>query len=146
VTSALARILLLATELLSLAPAQDQTTPAEREAHWREDLKFFAAGLGASGHGQIDFAKLYPKTKFDAAVEALEADIPKVSDAEMVLGLMRLMASANVAHNIVAMPLNMGFFERLPMTFHWFSDGLAVTARRRSTRRRSAPVLCASAP
>jgi len=137
VRSALRRILLLASGLSIAALAQDQTAPAEREAHWRQDLQFFAAGLGASGHsvdfhsgistrGQIDFAKLYPKGRFDAAIEALEADIPRVSDAEMVLGLMRLVASANVAHNSVVMPLSMGFFARLPLTFHWFPDGLAV--------------------
>jgi hypothetical protein len=40
---------------------------------------------------------------------------------------MRLVASANVAHNLVQTPIGMGFFSRLPLTFYWYPDGLAVT-------------------
>lgn len=128
---------MLAAVVCSAGWAQEETTPAERETHWREDLQYFAAGLSATGHtvdfqrgvstrGQIDFAKLYPKDKFDAELEAIRADITRVSDAEMVLALRRLVASANVGHNTVPLPLDMGFFARLPLAFYWFPDGLAV--------------------
>lgn len=32
-----------------------------------------------------------------------------------------------MAHNLVQLPATYGFNERLPVTFTWFSDGLAVT-------------------
>jgi hypothetical protein len=116
---------------------QPTVSPAEREAHWRQDIQFLVDGLRATGHtvdlrqgittrGQIDFLKLYPPGPFDAAVESLESDIPKLSDAEIILQIMRLMASAHVAHNTVQFPIASGFFERLPFVFRWYSDGLAV--------------------
>jgi hypothetical protein len=112
-------------------------SPSEREAHWRQDIQFLVDGLRATGRtvdfqhgvttrGQIDFLKLYPPGPFGAAVESLEADIPKLSDAEIILKLMRLIASANVEHNTVQFPIALGFFARLPFEFKWYSDGLAV--------------------
>jgi hypothetical protein len=95
--------------------------------------------LSASGHtvdlqrgittrGQIDFPKLYPTAPLQAALETLDAEIPRVSDAEIVLQIMRLIASANIAHNTVYLPQDLGFRERLPLYFRWFSDGLAINA------------------
>ncbi len=125
------------------ALAQEQTkptslSPAEREARWREDLQFLVAGLSAPGNtvdfrrgistrGQKDFEKLYPKASFDAEIKALGSDISKLPDAEVALRLARLMASAHVAHNLVQIRPRNGFFARLPLTFSWFADGLAVT-------------------
>src|SRR6266849_2675196 len=87
--------LLLAAGLLGVVCtlAQEQTkpslSPAEREAHWREDLQFLVAGLSAPGNtfdlqrgistrGQKDFEKLYPKALFDAEIKALGSDISKL--------------------------------------------------------------------
>ncbi len=111
----------------------------EHEGKWREDIKFMMDGLSATGRtvdlqrgistrGQIDFAKLYPAAPVNAALEALYADIPRVPDSEIVLQIMRLIAMAHVAHNTVHLPLSLGFYDRLPLFFHWYSDGLAVTA------------------
>jgi hypothetical protein len=122
--------------LVTALSAQQQTvTPAEREARWREDFNAMSAGLKARGiriaggiatRGQKDFAILYPK--FDSEMEALHSEVATLSDAEIVLRLMRLIASAGVAHNHVSMPLGMGFLYALPFNVHWFADGLAVTA------------------
>jgi hypothetical protein len=115
--------LLLVVSLLSTAGLRAQTPPsaAEREAHWKEDLRFFAGELG---RGQKDFAKLYPPAKFDREMESLGSDIPRLADSEIVLRLMGLVASANVAHNSVTTNA-MGFFARLPVTLYWYPDGLA---------------------
>lgn len=114
--------------------AQTPVSAAEREAHWNEDLRFFADSLSASGttvdlqrgissRGQKDFAKLYPK--FKSQMESLQADVPKLSDSEVVLRLMQIVASANIAHNSIEVH-TMGFFARLPLTLRWYRDGLAV--------------------
>src|SRR5262249_46992076 len=78
---------------------------------------------GIATRGQKDFAKLYPK--FDAEMESIQSDLPKIPDSEVVLRLRRLIASANVAHNDLATN-SYGFFLRLPLTVYWFRDGLAV--------------------
>ena len=119
---------------------QAQTTgtavsPAVRTERWQEDLTFLVSGLGAHGHtadgvtrGQKDFGRLYPRASFNAAIRSLEADIPNISDEEIVLRLVRLWAGANVSHNVVRFPSGMGFSTRLPLNFNWYSDGLAVDA------------------
>jgi hypothetical protein len=107
----------------------------ERVARWHQDLQALSAGMKASGiriaggiatRGQKDFAILYPG--FDKEIGSIEADVPKLPDAEILLRVMRLMASAHVAHNVVETPPVMGFLNRLPVDFHWFADGLAVSA------------------
>jgi len=45
-----------------------------------------------------------------------------------MLRLMQLMASANVAHNVIQTPKNLGFELHLPVSFGWFADGMAVIA------------------
>ena len=126
-----------AQELPSSTPETAAISPAQREAHWREDLEFLTAKLSAGGHtvdlkrgissrGQLDFDKVYPTLKQDVA--ALESDVPNLSDGEMILRLMKIVASAHIAHNRVVPPLSSGFVSRVPLSFQWFSDGLAVSA------------------
>jgi hypothetical protein len=126
------RYRLCAFLLLALsAPAQDRTLA------WREDLRVLTETYSAKGNtvdlhrgvstrGQKDFDKLYPNFRRD--ISALESDIPSLADPDVVLRLMKVIASANVAHNIVQTPLAFGFFPRLPLTFAWYSDGLAIIA------------------
>ncbi len=118
-----------------IADAQQTPSPAERQAHWREDLQFLAKGLKAPGirfaggiatRGEIDFAYLYPN--FDAEIASLNEAVPDLSDAELVLRIMRLIASAHVAHNTVQIPTGMGFLNQLPLSFEFFADGLGITA------------------
>lgn len=114
--------------------AQEAANQPDRELHWRQDLQVLTSGLKAPGiriaggiatKGQKDFALLYPH--FEAEIESIETDLPKLTDAEVLLRLMRLIASAHVGHNRVQIPIGMGFASRLPVNFHWFADGLAIT-------------------
>jgi hypothetical protein len=108
-----------------LAP-QAPTVLVDRVAAWREDLAFFEREFPSA---QKDFDKLYPRPQFDEALGALTSSLPAASDAGIVLGLMRLVASAHVGHTSVRMPLDGPLaFHRLPIGLEWFSDGLAVTA------------------
>jgi len=102
------------------APAAE--TETDRVAAWQEDLSFFAAHF-ASGH--IDFSKLYNQTQFNNEIAALRADAARLSDAEITLRLMKLVASANVGHTHVNMPLFKPF-HRLPLELKWYSDELAI--------------------
>ena len=127
--------------LLCIAAASLQAQTAEtadRETKWQQDIQVFVDTLSAPGQtkdlkrgiisrGQKDFSKLYPPVTFDAAIASLKADIPKISDDEISLRLMELVASAHVAHNGVTSP-GKDFDPHLPLRFYWYTDGLAVDA------------------
>jgi len=90
----------------------------DREANWREDLKIFESQFG--GH-QKDFDKLYPGVHDE--LEALRGEIGQLTDAEIELRLMKMVASANVGHNMM---FPTPAFRALPLTLAWYADGLAV--------------------
>ena len=122
---------LIATLVAGLAYSQTD----ERAVRWHQDFEALSAGLKATGfriaggiasRGQKDFALLYPN--FDREIQSIEADVPHLTDAEVLLRLMHLMASAHVAHNTIQTPAGMGFLNRLPVDFVWFPDGFAVFA------------------
>jgi hypothetical protein len=95
----------------------------DRDANWREDLKVFESAF--SGH-QKDFNKLYPG--LHGEVETLRGEIGKLTDAEIALRVMKMVASANVGHNTVYLPgRTLGFYP-IPFMLAWYSDGLAVGA------------------
>ena len=128
----------LATALCCRAagPAPDRAT------RWREDLVFFERHF-TTGHcgpkqmiqfpltwvfpcHQADFTKLYDAAAFHAEIAALEAGAGELSDAEISLRLMKLVARAHVGHTFVGMP-RFAPFHRLPVQLGWFAEGLAVT-------------------
>ena len=102
------------------------TAPLSREDAWRADLAFFAREFAAA---QRDFATLYPRGAFDTELAAITRDLPATTDTDIVLRLMRLVASGRVAHTTVRIPSAPSpvAFHRLPLGFAWFSDGLAIT-------------------
>jgi hypothetical protein len=103
----------------------EQGTPAlSREARWQEDLTVFARQFAAK---QKDFGTLYPKPLFDRSIAGLRTQAATAPDADLVFDLMRLVASAHVAHNTVSAPGQLGL-RRLPLGLGWYSDGLAVVS------------------
>jgi hypothetical protein len=120
-----AALFLAAAALSARLPAAAQTQPETRDGKWAQDVRIFAEGFP---NDQKDFAKVYGKEKFDAEVTALQKDIPQLSDAEIVLRLMRIVAIANIGHNSVSRSAGAFRFRRLPLTLRWYSDGLGVIA------------------
>jgi hypothetical protein len=109
-------VLAAAFSCRAAGPATDRAT------QWEEDLQLFAKQFPAS---HIDFAKLYAPAAFDGEIATLRANIASLTDAEITLRLMKLVASAHVAHTYVGAP-GLQPFHRLPLSLTWFSDGLAV--------------------
>jgi hypothetical protein len=123
--SLLAGIALCFSCQLTATPASDN--PATRTGRWQEDLDFFARELAVR---QKDLFKLIPKEEFDRKVAELRSEVPKLSDAEIVLQLMRLLARLGVGHTQVK-PMSAISIHALhvyPIQMQWFSDGLAVVA------------------
>jgi hypothetical protein len=93
------------------------------EIRWREDLEFFDQRFPSL---QVDSDKLYPPAEFHKDMADLERDAPSLSDSEVILRLMRIVAKAGVAHNIVETEGKLDFHP-YPLQFFWYSDGAAVT-------------------
>lgn len=99
---------------------------AGRDAAWLEDLDAFEREFAAR---QLDFVRLYPRVRFDAAMDEIRRDLSRTSDADVVLSLMRLVASGHVAHTLVRPPSSGRLaFHRLPLAVSWYGSDLAVTA------------------
>src|SRR5260370_31719279 len=103
---------------------QSTSHGGSREGRWREDLTYFATQLSAN---QLDFVRLYPKDRFDGELDAIRQQVAQLSDAEIILRLMRLAALGGVAHNTVQFSKGPQAFHSLPIRFRWCSDGLIVT-------------------
>jgi hypothetical protein len=69
---------------------------------------------------------LYSRPAFNAEVAALAAGIGSLTDAEIGLRLMRLVAGGKVAHTAIG--FNSPLFGRYPLLLSWYSDGLFVWA------------------
>ena len=82
---------------LAAAPAPDDA--AGRAAQWQADLDYFAREFPAR---QIDFALLMPQDRFERELAELKRQVPQLSDPEILLELMRIVASLGVAHTSVA--------------------------------------------
>ena len=107
---------------LSNQVAGQAPNPPSRAAQWEEDLQLFAKQFPAS---HIDFAKLYVPAAFDGELAALRANIASLTDAQITLRLMKLVASAHVAPTYVGAP-RLQPFHRLPLALAWYADGPAV--------------------
>jgi hypothetical protein len=121
----IATVLLLSTAISSAyALPAEKPKREERLGWWIEDLDFFARTFPDV---QVDFPKLYNPKKFRKEIDQLELAIPRISDSEIILRLMRLVATGKVAH-IRIYPQGKDLeFHPYPVRFFWYSDGPAVT-------------------
>src|SRR5260370_21742519 len=83
----LAAVVLIGLSIFTFCRAQEPTPSpaADREARWRQDLKFFADQFTGR---HADFAKLYPQPAFDNELAGPQAAIPKPTPAAITLPLM----------------------------------------------------------
>ena len=109
--------------LVSTVVAAEKPSRQARLEWWIQDLEFFARTFADV---QVDFPKLYNPKKFRKELDSLEVAIPRISDSEVVLRLMRLVATGKVAH-IEVHPQEDLEFHSYPVRFFWYSDGPALT-------------------
>lgn len=102
--------------------ASQASPAATREVLWQQDLDYFANQFPQD---EKDFKKLYPKRKFESQLATIRQSVPKATNAELTLDLMRLVASAHVAHT-AANPPDGDTIHYLPLYMLWYSDGLAI--------------------
>ena len=109
------RTIFLAVALLICAPARGFAITA---AQWQSDLQFLVSHL-RSTHPNLYFH--VSAQDFNTAVNDLNQRIPQLSDSQISVELMKLVAMVGDAHTSVYSP-----FPFLPIRFRWFRDGLFV--------------------
>ena len=101
----------------------------DRATRWAEDV---AMVVGRMRELHPDLFHGVSDASFDAATDALRAALPTMSDDQVLVGLMRLVASISAegrdGHMGIWPPDNPGAVRRYPVRLWEFPDGLYVTA------------------
>jgi hypothetical protein len=96
------------------------------DAQWREDLDVFETTLPQK---HIAFYKLMPQQKFEQEIADIKQSASTLTDQQIILRLVRLVAALGVAHSSVVLPQTGPMaFHQYALEFHWFSDGLTIVA------------------
>lgn len=89
---------------------------------WGEDLDYFARELPRR-HKNLFFN--LPESEFYSMISELRGRIPTLSDYEIVVSLMEILAGIGDSHTLLGLG-SAGVFSRLPVRMEWYSDGLYV--------------------
>jgi hypothetical protein len=107
--------------LLTACAAQNATTNLTPDA-WRADLRYLAAELPRR---HVNAFHTITREQFADEVARLDAAIPRLTNDESVVGLMRSVALVGDGHTHLDLPPS---FPRYPIELHWFRDELRVVA------------------
>jgi hypothetical protein len=107
--------------LLTACAAQNATTNITPDA-WRADLRYLAAELPRR---HVNAFHTITRERFADEVTKLDAAIPRLTNDESVVGLMRTVALVGDGHTHLDLPPS---FPRYPIELHWFGDELRVVA------------------
>src|SRR5438309_1992500 len=107
--------------LLTACAAQNATTNITPDA-WRADLRYLAAELPRR---HVNAFHTITRKRFADEVAHLDAAIPRLTNDETVVGLMRTIALVGDGHTHLDLPPSS---PRYPIELHWFDDELRVVA------------------
>lgn len=105
--------------LVCSLPGQNSLSAAD----WQADLRFLQKTV------HEDYSFLFKKTtaaEFDAAVNKLYEQIPKLQPHQIIIGIARLVASFQYGHTDVGLRGAPANFHRLPINLYHFPEGLYV--------------------
>jgi hypothetical protein len=118
-TVVIAVVIVLAAVCPPLTQAQNDSP---RDAAWRADLATLAAELPQ--RHVAPFAKV-SQADFEAAVADLDAAIPALTDEQITVRLMQLVAMIGDAHTALGLNITADTLV-FPLSFYAFSDGLVL--------------------
>jgi len=107
--------------LLSACAARNATTDIAPDA-WREDLRYLASELPRR---HVNAFHTVSRDVFANEVAKLDAAIPRLSNDEVVVALMRTVALVGDGHTHLDLPPS---FRRYPIELDWFGEELRVVA------------------
>lgn len=105
-------------------PLRQDSDSASRNARWIEDVQYLAEQLPAR---HVDPFFSITREAFESSVAALVADIPTLTDAQVVVRISEIVASIGDGHTQIYL-FNAGYFHVFPMSLYWFGDDLVVTS------------------
>jgi hypothetical protein len=119
-------VALTALVACSMSPAAAQSGSAALTAEqWRGDLAYLAKEL-PSRHKNA-FAQV-TRADFEKQVADLDSRIPKLSEVEIRMGILKLVASINDSHTTVQSRGRLAPLHTLPIALYWFKDGIFAIA------------------
>jgi tetratricopeptide (TPR) repeat protein len=109
------------------------TAGLTRDEGWRADLMFLAREIKRRAYAPF---REISEPEFDAAVDRLAADVPGLSNFQVLAGMMRLLRPLGDGHAFI-LPAENGTDTQLslPVRFYRFTEGLFVTAASESYRQ-----------
>ena len=104
------------------------TSKMSREEGWHFDLQLLAREVRRKGY--VDgVPRRLPRADFDALVARLDSDIPKLSDTQITIELMKLMAKVGDGHTgLLGSAERPEMQQTLPLQFYLFDEGLYVVS------------------
>ncbi len=111
--------------ILTFTTSNKEKAGKSRSQRWHEDLAYLAKELPAR-HTNL-FFKL-TKEEFYKEVADLDRQIPKLTDDQIIVGLMKVAASVGDGHTVIANKGNPLLTTVLPMNFYQFKDGIFIVA------------------
>ena len=104
------------------------TSRMSRDEGWRYDLGLLAREVRRKGYAD-GIPRRLPLAEFDALVRRLDADIPRLTDTEVIIELMKLMARLGDGHTgLLGSPERADLRRTLPLQFYLFEEGLFVVS------------------
>jgi tetratricopeptide repeat protein len=101
------------------------TGPMTRDEGWRFDLDALAREVKRVGYAPLLHAT---SGKFDAGLARLRAAIPRLTDLQIILEMMKLMRTLGDGHANIHALARPEFQLTLPMQFYMFAEGLYIIA------------------
>ena len=97
-----------------------------REEGWRTDLGLLAREVRRKGYAQ-GITRAISQKEFDDSVRKLNDAIPRLSDGQVLVGMMRLLKSLGDGHTgILRPPAQPDYALALPLQFYLFKEGLFI--------------------
>jgi len=103
------------------------TSRMSREEGWRYDLSLLAREVKRKGYAP--FRKI-SREEFDTSVKRLDDSIPKLTDIQIIIEMMKLIAKVGDGHTAISLgpKTRPEFLQTLPIKFYLFKEGLYIIA------------------
>lgn len=102
------------------------TGKMSRDEGWRYDLQLLAREVKRKGYA---FVRPLSKEEFDTAVKKLHDAIPKLSDMQVTIEMMKLLRQVGDGHTgLLSSGQRAEWLKTLPMQFYLFEEGLFIIA------------------
>lgn len=102
------------------------TSKMSREEGWRTDLQFLTREIKRRGYHL--FPRIGSEAQFDAEVKKISDSISRLTDAQIIIELFRLMRKVGDGHSGLLGAARPEFAQTIPVLFYMFEEGLFVTA------------------